>query len=469
MLFVLLVFLFPVSFNGYLESEFYTEKEQNSVYWNLYNPKNYLEFKISAHPEGLGEVYISLNALSNSNGTQFFFNQGHIQTNGKHHSIAIFAREDRYWVQSPLLYLANQDRLKDDNFGPKGEGMRLDFWETYGFFGTFLVSKYKSWDGEAYIGRFGRNFGKTLTLSYLYMKKDWRGGREPSYNSINSGYLRLHLLRTLYLSSEFATSVHPNQPEKDSMNVMDKSAIEVELRRIYFKGFNIAGSYFNYGKFFIDEMSNKFNPGFDHEFGREGFYGEVLYLVPYRAINILYKIRRYKTWYDYPVLLQSPYIVTWQYGEVYAEFRKGVSAKIFAERTLNRKGDWKHVFFQIQGENTSMKVKLQYKIKDIGINVNGKDNDYSIGERSILGTEMWINLTGWLQFYMRGAFGNGQGLNWNTFFAQLAIRKFTNSEIFLEYGDPGATDGDLVNDPDISDFPYQKIRDRFKILLKYWF
>ncbi len=469
MLFAMLLFLFPVSFNGYLESEFYTEKEQNPVYWNLYNPKNYIEFKITLHPTNYGQVFFSFNALSNSNNSQFFFNQGHIQVNGAHHSLALFAREDRYWVQSPLLYLVNQDRLKDDNFGPKGEGIRWDFWDTYGFFGTMLSSKYKSWNGEAYIGRLGRNFGKTLTLSYMYMKKDWRGGKEPSYNKINSLYLRLHIFRTLYLSSEMATSIHPNQPAGDTVKQHEKDALTIELRRIYFKGFNISGSYYNYGKYFIDEMSNKFNPGFDHEFGREGFYGEILYLVPYKAINILYKTNRYKTWYDYPVLLAKPFTVSWNYAEIYTEFRKGVSAKIFAERTVDKKGDWRHVFFQIQGENPRMKVKLQYKIKDIGINVHGKDNDFSIGQRSILGTEMWINLTNWLQFYMRGALGNGQGLNWNSFFAQLAIRKFTNSELFIEYGDPSATDADLVNDPDVSDFPYQRIRDRFKILLKYWF
>ncbi len=469
MFWTLILILYPVTFNGYFESEFYTEKEQNPVYWNLYTPKNYVEFKISAHPIRNGELYISLNALSNTNGTQFFFNQGHVQLNGNHSSFAIFAREDRYWVQSPLLFLVNQDRIKDDNFGPKGEGLRFDFWDIHSLFGTGLISKYKSWDGEAYIGRIGRNFGKLLTLSYMYLKKDWRGGREPSYNEINSGYMRVHIYRTLYLSGEFANSIHPNQPGKDSLSFLDKSALQIEFRRIYFKGLNISWSYFNYGRYFIDEMSNKFNPGFDHEFGREGLYGEILYLVPYKAINILYKTMRFKTWYDYPVLLPSPYTVTWNYGEIYAEFKKGVSAKIFAERTLNRKGDWKHIFFQIQGENTRMKVKLQYKIKDIGINVHKKDNDYSIGQRSILGTEMWINLTGWLQFYMRGALGNGQGLSWNTLFTQLAIRKFPNSEIFVEYGDPGATDGDLVNDPDVSDFPYQKIRDRFKILLKYWF
>lgn len=381
--------------------------------------------------------------------------------------MTIFAREDRYWVQSPLLYLANQDRLKDDNFGPKGEGMRVDFWETKDFFGTLLASKYKSWNGEAYISRIGRNFGNFLTLSYLYLKKDWEGGKEPSYNKINSGYCRVHIYKTIFLSTEVATSIHPNQP--DTTNIIDKSAFEVELRRIHLKGINVAGSYFNYGKYFINELSNKFNPAFDHEFGRKGIYYEILYLVPYKAINILYKTKKYNTWYDYPVLLQKPYAVSWQYGEIYAEFRKGVSFKIFGERTQDKKGDWKHLFLQIQGENKQMKVKLQYKIKDIGINIKGKNNDYSIGQRSILGTEMWINMTGWLQFYMRGALGNGQGLNWNSFFAQLAIRKFTNSEIFIEYGDPGATDQDLTNDPDIADFPYQRIRDRFKILLKYWF
>ncbi len=457
--------MFPVNFNGYFENEFFSEKNQNPVIWNLYNPRQYVEFKVTAKKRG-SLFYLSFNAQSNSNSGKIYFNQGHLEYKKGNFSYVAFAREDRYWVQSPILFLINPDRVKDDAWGVKGEGVRMDFWKTYGFFGTGLVSKFKSWDGEAYIARMGKNFKRFMTLSYLYARKDWRGSGK-SYNDINSVYLRAHIYRTIYLSFEGASSRHPNQ---DSLaGYMDKSAFQIEMRKLTFHGLNLSADYFNYGKYFIDELSNKFNPAYDHEFGRNGVYVEALYFVPYKAINLLYRFTKYNTFYDYPVLLNKQQSVFSNYAEVYTEFFGGVSAKIFYDQTRNQKGDWRHVFFQIQGENSRMKVKLQYKIKDIGINKGLKSNDFSIGQRELLGTEIWFNITDWLQFYTRGALGNGQGLNWESYFAQIGFRKFKNNEIFLEYGDPSGTDGDIVNDPDVADYPYQKISDRIKLFVKFWF
>jgi hypothetical protein len=63
----------------------------------------------------------------------------------------------------------------------------------------------------------------------------------------------------------------------------------------------------------------------------------------------------------------------------------------------------------------------------------------------------------------------GVGRSWESLFLQLGYRGIKNTEIFLEYGEPGHTDGDLVNDRDFSNNPYLRTEDKAKLLVKYWF
>ncbi len=468
MLALILLISYPIVMNGYFEGEYLAQKSRLPVNWDMWNPKNYFEMKFNVNPSPGVSGFFSISGLSNSNGTRFFLNQGHLQYRTSNTEFALFTREDRFWISSPLLFLVQTDRVKDDAWGPKAEGVRLDFWEVKGFYGTGIASKFRTWDGEAYLGSLTKRFGPKFELGTIYLKKDWRGPGN-SFNSVYSLNGKVHLKGPLNLRFEVAKSIHPSQLTSYKI---DDYAAEVEFRSIRLKNLAIAWSLFNYGIDFIDEFSNKFNLSFDREFDRRGFYGEAVYLVPYKAVNLIYKTRYWQSRFDetYPgFLLPYRYNKWWNYGEIYAEYYGGVSTKFYIESLKDTAQTWTHLFFEIGGENNLMKLKLQYKIMDFGINRHGQSVYYSIGERNLVGAEMRINLTNDLFFYSRFAVGMGTGNSWESLFLQLGYRGFKNAEIFLEYGEPGHTDGDLVNDWDFSNNPYVRTEDRAKLLLKYWF
>ncbi len=460
---------FPVTINGYFEGEYVSQKSRLPVAWDMWNPKNYFEMKISAKPFPGIDAYTSMAALSNGNGTRLYLNQGHITFHRSNFEITYFSREDRYWISSPLLFLVQTDRVKDDSWGPKGEGFRYDFWDIFKFRGAIIGSKFKTWDGEAYLAYLERPITRFFQLGTIYLKKDWRGGDPPTFNSVYSLNGKLHVKGPLNLRFEVAKSIHPAQiTQKKS----DDYAYEIELRSVRIKNILIAGNLFNYGLDFIDEFSNKFNKDFDREFDRKGVYGEIIYLVPGKAINLVYKTKWYKSRYDeskIPPVRETYYSRWWNYGEIYMEYYGGVNSRFFVESTIDTQETWNHLYFEVGGENNVMKLRLQYKIMDIGINRKGRSVFYSIGERHLVGVELRVNITDYLHFYGRSAIGMGTGRDWESLFLQLAYRRFQNTEILLEYGEPSHTDGDIVNDWDIAYNPYQRVEDRVKLLVKFWF
>ncbi len=461
---------YPIAFNGYFEGEYVAQKSRLPVRWDMWNPKNYFEMKFSINPSPGVTGFFSLSALSNSNAMRFFMNQGHLTYRTSNTEVTIFSREDRFWISSPLLFLVNTDRVKDDAYGPKAEGLRFDVWEWKGFYGTLIASKFRTWDGEAYLGSLARKFGEKFEIGTIYLKKDWRGTViTPSFNQVTSFNGRLHIKGPLSMRFEIANSVHPSQA---TTKRSDDYAYEVEFRRIRLKDLFIAWSIFNYGYDFIDEFSNKFNMNFDREFDRRGVYGEFIYLMPYKAVNLIYKTKYWRSRFDETkpgMPLPYEYSKWWNYGELYVEYYGGVSSKFFIESTRDTAETWNHLFFEIGGENNLMKLRLQYKLMDLGINRHGQTVFYSIGERNLIGAEVRVNLTQNLFFYSRAAVGMGTGRSWESLFMQLGYRGIKNTEIFLEYGEPGHTDGDLVNDWDFSNNPYLRTDDKVKLLVKYWF
>lgn len=454
------------SLNGYFEGELVADKLRQPAQWNMWNPKSYFEMKISSSPSRFVNLYFSINMSSNWNSSQVTFNQGHLTFEKNRVKFNFFTREDQFWVESPLLFLLNTDRIKDDNWGPKAEALRIDFWEHYGFSGTFIYSKYTTWDGEAYVGRLDKSFNSSTSLGILYLKKDWRGGRSPTFNDVVSLRGRFPFIRNSRIRFEGAISRYPYEEEP---TLHERTAYHIELRNLRLKNLSTTAAYFHYGRDFIDELSNKFNPAFDHEFDRNGVYAEFVYLMPNKAVNLIYKTSMYRTHYIYPLYFDNPFWIRWQYGEVYIEFLGGINGKMSYEVYKEKSDVWKHFLFEVVGENKTMRVKFQYKIKDIGVNRGGWSKFYSIGERHLVGVELRVNLTNSLQFYGRGAVGMGTFSDWESVFLQLAYRGFKNTEIYLEYGVPCHTDYDLVNDPDVADYPFQKIVDRVKLLIKFWF
>ncbi len=443
---------------GYYEGEFGYYVHQ--IPWGRHR----FEWKISGSPMNNTDAYGSLVTETTQQEGQLFYFQGHLTLKKQYSQVTIFSREDRFYVPSPLLKLVNNDRLKDDSWGPKASGLRFDFWEKYGLYITGIMSKYGTWDGEAYIFKGYKKFGTKGGLGFIYLKKDWRGDA-TSYNDVKGFEGSIKIKGPLRMTVEAAQSFHPEHEGKWS----DRMAVETELRSFRFSNFMLATSYFYYGKDFIDELSNRFNPLFDREFGRKGVYSELIYLVPHKAINLIYRNRTYKTNYWLGMPETTSHYVSQNYIETYWEFINGFTFKASYEYTMEKKDRWKHLFFEIGGESRKAGGKVQLKIKDIGVNTHEVNVPYSIGQRLIFGVEIRYNITDNFQFYGRGAVGHAICGSWSSLFLQLAYRGFKNSEIYLEFGEPAHTADGLVNDPDVSDTKERRIERRIKIFYKFWF
>ncbi|MGB9561943.1 MAG: hypothetical protein ACPL6C_03930, partial [bacterium] len=110
------------SLNGYFEAEFYGSTYTKPYRWNIQTPKNRLELKLS-----YGEfAYLSFAGETNYNYLRFLFNQAHLRYSLSSCELVFFAREDRHWIDSPLLRLVDSERARDDSWGAKAEGMRMD-------------------------------------------------------------------------------------------------------------------------------------------------------------------------------------------------------------------------------------------------------------------------------------------------------------------------------------------------------
>jgi len=455
---ILSILIATTYIGGYYEGEFGYFIHQNP--WGRHK----VETRFVGKPSEGTEAFISLFYETTNQRGRWLFWQGHLSMRKQFFEMTLFSREDRFYVPSPLLKLVNTDRLKDDSWGPKASGMRFDFWEKYGLYITGIVSKYGTWDGEAYVFKGYKKFMKDrFGLGVIYLKKDWRGSG-VSFNEVSGLEGSFKVKGPLRINFEIAKSLHPNNADSS-----DRAAWELELRSIRFKNFLIAGSFFDYGRNFFDELSNRFNPSFDREFGRRGYYAEVVYLVPYKAINLIYKAKTYRTNYYMGMPEASEHLVRWNYFETYWEFINGFTFKASYDVMHEKHDTWRHLFFEIGGETKRAGGKIQLKIKDIGVNTRVVDVPYSIGQRVIWGVEARYNITDNLQFYGRAAVGHAICGTWQSIFLQFAYRGFKNSEIYLEFGEPSHTADGLVNDPDVADTKERRVEQKIKLFYKFWF
>ncbi len=436
--------------SGYFEGEFIKDKRALTFPWNMGSPKQRLELKLNYS----SWAYLSFAAETNTNQLQFLFNQGHIELKQENYSAIFFAREDRHWIDFPLLRLVDSERARDESWGTKAEGLRLDFYKLHGFSGLALISKYNvTEEGVLNVLRIGRDFGKSFYTGISYIKKD-----AEVYS----------LLSSLELGSAILTL---EAARKNS----GAYAYQIELRNLRYKGLWTVFRQYIYSKDFRVDVSKKFNSFYDHEFDRKGGGAELSYLFPHKAITAVYRTNYYTTGsgtstsYRHPNSLENYYPFWSNYGELYVEFLGGISSKLGFEVTKDDQHIWKHSLFEIVKESQKFKVKLQYKIKDIGVTKSSPEYSLSVGERHLLGLELRVNLPADLQFYSRTVVGKGIARGWDSGFYQLAYRGFSNTEIYLEYGEPSHTEDNLVEDPDVADYIYRETENRIKLLVKFYF
>lgn len=453
----------------YYEGDFVKYGNANPE-WDLQNPSQKLLMNINAHGSGGAEAYLGVEAYTNNSTRHFQLYQGHLKFRRSRSETYFFYRQDRHWVDSPLLNLVNSDRLKDDQWGPRAQGVRYDFWKTGGFDGTVIASKYGTWDGEAYIARFTRGMTNSLRLSSLTTLQDWRDG--PGTHNAVTSCSGEYTARSFSLVAEAAACTE--NPDDGSLEESGSPhAVQVEVRDIRLGSVLPMFSFYSYGRNFRANLSNKFNMAHDKEFDRDGFFMQASWLMPARAVTLTVKHKTYWSRYrsETGQFLEDRFMSNWFYTEAYLEFLRDITLKCWYEETRNPTDRWKHAFVEVGAGNAIGRIKFQFKRKDIGIHTGGYDfmKAYSAGQRDIFGLELTAHITENLQFYQRTGFGRGvTGGSWMSGFYQLAYRGFRNTEIYIEYGNPDQTNDDLVNDGELADNIHLDFEHRVKLFVKMW-
>lgn len=442
----MIVFLFfsVHSLSFYFENEATISRESRPVVWDLFYYRNHFEMKYFYGMDNFN-TYISFFLENTYHNSRLLFLQGHAEII-RPLNIVFFAREDRHFFESPLLFVISPERIRDDDFGAKSEGVRIDFSPFTFSHLSYLFSRSVRTENSDY-NVLSLKFKKFVESQFLYAHK--RNYYEDKVEKMYECFVRFPVFQG-YFTLEYS-------------DILKAEAYSFEVANIYIGSFRFVLSYYNIGDSFRTDFSNRFSV-WGKEWGRKGFKGEVNFFFPGKAITLTQRFDLYKTKYLFGVPYSKPFRFTFFQTELYVEFINGYSFKTFYEITDEVRATWRHIFFEIKKEEKNYLLKIQYKIKDIGI----IDNPYSIGERHLIGLEGKVNLPRNFFFYFRGAIGNTSFATWETAFFQIGYT-YPGKEFYIEYGEGYLTDYDLINDNDFSDSQYQRVYDIIRIRAKIWF
>jgi len=409
--------------------------------WGLENPRLYAELRLKTSPWTDIDTFLKFAAESNRwvddvKATELFLKEGRIRFRGSKVETHVFTRQDRFWLNEPLLGVLDQGRVKDDSYGPRAQGVRMDFWDTYGFQGAMFYSD-TSYDYDYRGGRLTSNvIGNRIVLGTTYARCDYADFDEVI--AVDSELIVGELLPSLRRfgrvtwATEFGrnTSRDAREPGDEGRN-----GFKTELRDIKVGPFRFLGSYEDIGEiFYTNELSSGDNR---NKNGYTRYYAEAQYRVPTKAVNL-------KGWTYKEEPKEGPDAeegTRQEWGtEAYLEFVNGFTGKVEYKVHENRYGVWPNLFTEITGENRLVKLVLQYRIKDI-------DADY---ELTAYGFGVNVNLSDNWKFYARVLNVDELTESRQTAFAQLRYLGWSGAEFFVEYGNPDhsndfTNDGDFVN------------------------
>lgn len=492
-IFILVVFsgkIFAGNFGigGYYEMEYnIREKSSDSFLWNLNRPKHYFQTKFWGNPFYGVDFYTQFAGRTNENEnnknllelerfwTKYWFKWGEIY---------YLLKEERHWIDSPLLRLVDPTRASDYYQGQAG---RLNlFWATGELNLIYLQDRPHShtvWsDGEWY-GSFYDTFADGWIFNFrqkLYANREndvqintnlGLLGYQRKVFKFPAQYTNTYLERRTLLNDVYRTDVRLNTrffnwiteygTSKSSDLKENSFAWASELRDFHLGPFWVWFRYYDYDKNFRSELSNNFGwrigDGGEKQFGRCGYNSQISYLLPKKMITLTYQHNHYTTniknvsadtnWRGNYIVDYSSYprLYDYDYGEVYLEFVKGFKGKVAIENTQGPEGNYPSALLELSAENSSAYGRCQLRYKDINSN-------QGLGERIIFGTEMRYNLTSRLQFYWRTVVVNSKLFQrvWSASFYQLRFNIGWDVESYLEYGDGWTTDN-MVYDSDITD------------------
>jgi len=478
-------------------------------------PRHYLELKWLSWPSDDLEMFFKLRAQSNrdDNLTQvpefarpeFLGAEGHLRLHGERWETFLFARQNRFWVHGePLLQLVDQNKLKNDNWGPQASGIRSDFWDlsigpVHHLNGTFIYSDdggTYNWTGEtdatvpngtdSWVSRLQKNaFTDRLKVGAMFLRKDWTNtsvGREwvdKSYNNVFSAdisfYPRnivssglslgpLNLENTSWIV-EGALSDDPYQIATSEVRGEDnRFAFAAEMRNLRVSDLIIHAWYHNVGENFRDYLSYRWDES--REFNRRLYHVEGIYLVPHKAVTATVAYDHYeKRIVDEEGGDLRP--TSNLYSELYIEFIDGFKGKLAYNRWhgFDASGEvfdfftYPNWYADLSVENRLVKVRIQARIRDW----------QTFREIYAYGYDMEFNATGRLKGYFRLLNVNEKTEARSTLFAQIRYDIGYGAECFFEYGAPWDSEYLVRTESFVTEGSSTRINHLFKAFLKIYF
>ncbi|MFO7653499.1 MAG: hypothetical protein R6X25_06720 [Candidatus Krumholzibacteriia bacterium] len=476
-------------------------------------PSHYAELQFWAWPSDRYETFIKIRALSNRDDDRtpavdfytppWLAAEGHLKLRGESWEGFIFSRESRFYINDePLLGLINDGKLKNDDWGPKAQGVRLDTWDrnllgirnlggtlifsdnggTFPFDGRDVANGEDSW----ILRLRHRAFGGRIESGFMFLRKDWTDTSREDFGSLlGLMYNNVYSLDVAFtprdifatgaqfgpvnleqsrITSQVAFSERPYHETVFSEPRSHARALAVELREVHVEQVTLHAWHNDFGEDFRSYLSSRFDD--ERQYNKVQNHVEAIWLLPRKAVTtkLVYDSQR-KRVADEPGGGRRP-SEEW-YGELYMEFVNGFKAR-FAHRQWHgfdesaeifdfyTYPDW---FAEISVENFLAKVRLQGRIRDAG----------TFRQVRALGFDMNVNLTDRVKGYFRAMNVDEHTEARHTIFAQLKYELGGGAELYFEYGDPGQSDNLVRTDWFVNEGNGDNLRDRLKLLVRAWF
>lgn len=462
-------------------------------------PSHYTELKFFSNPNDRLEVFTKLRAWANrddgsTSDVEFYrppwySAEGHIKIRENKWESYLFYRQNRFYINDePLLRLMDDNKLKNDSYGPMAQGVRVDFWDTdflgvKGLGGTLIVSDSGSTvpAGDTYyVARLRHKvWGERFTSGAMLLRKDFGfDSTGKSYNQVYSadvtfsprnlvdtglqlGPINLEQSRW---TAETAWSIRPGEEATIGASRARARAIALEMRNIVIGDLTLNGWYNDFGEDFRSYLSNRFDDS--HEYNRVQKHAEAIWLVPRKSVTAKFTYDHYrKRIADEPGGGLRP--ATELYGELYMEYVNGFKSRFAYKQWRGYDGsleindfytypDW---FGEVSVENFLAKIRIQGRVHDAG----------TFRQVTAFGFDMQVNITPKLKGYLRALNVNEKTEARHTLFAQLKYDLGWGADLYFEYGDPGQSDNLVYTDWFVNESNGDNLRDRIKLTLSSWF
>jgi hypothetical protein len=504
---------------GYYEVE--TSIQRRDKHWQFGQPsgegmpRQYFELKYLTWPYTDLESFFKLRAESNRDeylspehefkNPPWLAAEGHMKFRGEKYESYIFYRQNRFWIHDePLLRLVEQDKIKNDNWGPQASGVRADFWNIdlwriNGLSGTFVYfddGGTYNWTDDAdktvtdgtdnlILRLRKKSFSDRLELGSTFLRKDWTNTSVAarwmgsSFNEVlafDASFYPRNIVPTglsfgplnlenASLISEYAVSRDPYQTETSEVrSTENRFAWATEVRNIRVSNLIIHAWYNVFGENFRDYISRRFDE--DKEYNRNQYHIEAIYLLPKKAVTatVAYDFYKKRIVDEEGGELRPTYNL---YTELYLEFIKGFKGKISYNRWHGFDGSaevfdfytYPNLYAELSVENRLAKVRIQGRIRDFK----------TFREVFAYGYDMEFNATGKLKGYFRILNVNEETEARSTVFAQIRYDIGWGAEFFIEYGDPGQSEHLVNTDYFVTEGSSTRIDHRMKMFLKLYF